>query len=249
MASNEIECKGITTSGEKCRLKAGPSGYCHLHDPEKLRLTEESERKAREEQDSLTQRRKTQLQQIRQSISDLEAKLYHFRLNEKQHKLLESVVDGLYIEIEKLTRKAPAEQITELALDQINDVIVDTKALIQDDPYIQKLQKFVSAGDHPELRDALIVVRQVKQGLGRFSTTQDTAVAKKLKAAKIVESALEYTLDGVAKASILDMIVNSHGLYDSHSIPDEWKVKAGNHDIGFNFDYLDSMNLNDYFTG
>ena len=29
-------CKANTTSGKRCALKAGPSGYCHLHDPAKI---------------------------------------------------------------------------------------------------------------------------------------------------------------------------------------------------------------------
>jgi hypothetical protein len=29
-------CKAITASGEQCKLKAAASGYCHLHDPDKI---------------------------------------------------------------------------------------------------------------------------------------------------------------------------------------------------------------------
>lgn len=29
-------CKAITKSGEQCKLKAGPSGFCHIHVPEKV---------------------------------------------------------------------------------------------------------------------------------------------------------------------------------------------------------------------
>src|SRR5262245_29738365 len=32
----DIVCKSITASGENCQLKAGPSGYCHVHDPQKI---------------------------------------------------------------------------------------------------------------------------------------------------------------------------------------------------------------------
>ena len=46
-------CKAHTLSGEQCRLKAGSSGYCHLHDPAKIaerealkRATEEDREKA-----------------------------------------------------------------------------------------------------------------------------------------------------------------------------------------------------------
>ncbi|MBN3875588.1 MULTISPECIES: AbiJ-NTD4 domain-containing protein [unclassified Nostoc] len=33
-------CKAITKSGEKCKLKANSSGYCHIHDPEKIAESE-----------------------------------------------------------------------------------------------------------------------------------------------------------------------------------------------------------------
>ncbi|MHC5823347.1 MAG: AbiJ-NTD4 domain-containing protein [Nostoc sp.] len=33
-------CKAITKSGEKCKLKANYSGYCHIHDPEKVAESE-----------------------------------------------------------------------------------------------------------------------------------------------------------------------------------------------------------------
>jgi len=33
---SSANCKAITKSGEKCKLKANSSGYCHIHDPEKI---------------------------------------------------------------------------------------------------------------------------------------------------------------------------------------------------------------------
>ncbi|MEH1906951.1 MAG: DUF5763 domain-containing protein [Nostoc sp.] len=33
---SSVNCKAITKSGEKCKLKANSSGYCHIHDPEKI---------------------------------------------------------------------------------------------------------------------------------------------------------------------------------------------------------------------
>jgi predicted nucleotide-binding protein len=45
-------CKAITEAGSKCKLIAGTSGYCHIHDPEKItarKEAQESEEKARKE--------------------------------------------------------------------------------------------------------------------------------------------------------------------------------------------------------
>jgi len=34
------KCKATTKSGKRCRLRADPSGYCHLHNPHMIKLTE-----------------------------------------------------------------------------------------------------------------------------------------------------------------------------------------------------------------
>lgn len=40
----EIQCKEMTKSGEQCKIKAGSSGYCHIHDPEKIAEREAEKR-------------------------------------------------------------------------------------------------------------------------------------------------------------------------------------------------------------
>ena len=37
---SSANCKAITKSGKKCKLKANSSGYCHIHDPEKIAESE-----------------------------------------------------------------------------------------------------------------------------------------------------------------------------------------------------------------
>ncbi|WP_420642467.1 hypothetical protein [Candidatus Leptofilum sp.] len=44
----ENKCKGITNNGEQCRLNAGKSGYCHLHDPLKQKERKEAQLAKRE---------------------------------------------------------------------------------------------------------------------------------------------------------------------------------------------------------
>jgi hypothetical protein len=45
---SDILCKAATKTGEQCKLKAGPSGYCHLHDPGII-AEQKAEREAREQ--------------------------------------------------------------------------------------------------------------------------------------------------------------------------------------------------------
>lgn len=40
----EIQCKETAKSGERCKIKAGSSGYCHIHDPEKIAEREAEKR-------------------------------------------------------------------------------------------------------------------------------------------------------------------------------------------------------------
>ena len=246
MHNNVTHCKSMTASGEPCKLKPGSSGYCHLHDPESKRQAEEEERRIQEENESLIQHRQKQLEQVRQVISNLESDSLRIQEHGEKHQLLASVTEGLYIEIEKLTKKAPAEQITELALGQINDVIEDTKELIQNDSYIQKLQVFVPAGDQPELRDALIVLRQIKQGLERYSGSLNINIDGQIKSARLVESALEFALEGHNPTNILEELESRRDALGIITFPDKWKTKIG-HSKQFNFKFLDSINIEEYF--
>src|SRR5262245_42515654 len=82
--------------------------------------------------------------------------------------LLQDVSQGLYEELDKLCKKAPAETITDLALSQINTVIKETKGLVVTDAYVSRLTEFVAAGDNPEHRDVVVVLKQLLLGQVRI---------------------------------------------------------------------------------
>lgn len=242
MVNDEIGCKGTTKSGNKCNLPANNSGYCYIHDPARHAAQEEAAQRAKAEVDAESKRRRYQLELVSKEISSLENTLQQYKILREKHRILVSVVDGLYVEIEKLTKKAPAEQITNLALEQINDVIKDTKELIQEDPYIQKLKVFVPTGDLPQLRDALIVLRQVKQGLDRVSWNTDL-VTERLNQARIVQLAIKHALDGETSHSTLQKIRYELGIPSK-----EWTIKdVYGHEEAFDFERLDSINIQEYF--
>jgi hypothetical protein len=81
---------------------------------------------------------------------------------------ISSELDGLYEELDKIYKKAPEEQISSLTVENINQLIKDTKDIIRDDQYITHIKPFVPAGDNPEYRDAIIILKQLRQGLDRF---------------------------------------------------------------------------------
>ena len=128
------------------------------------RLTPEQLREARKLKES--QRRKEQ-QESEARAEARKARLEYLQGTRTRWTLLNSVLDGLYTEFEKLTKKSPADEITNLALKRINVVIKDAKGLLKDDSYVDSIDPFVAAGDLPQLRDALMILRELKQGMER----------------------------------------------------------------------------------
>lgn len=241
-------CKGTTNSGDRCRRRAGPSGFCHLHDPEVIKQREASEREEKERIQAVTEVREAKLREIRRAVAALQMEIDRLEEAKKQHQLLDSVATGLYIEIEKLTKKAPAEEVTELALAHINEVIKDTKELLESDPYIRQLNVFVPAGDNPQLRDALIVLRQVKQGLERFAKSIDTeALRRKLGEAMVLEMAMNHAIEGMDCRLILERLkkdVRSAG-YDFSF--EQWEIGSSYQDKEFDLERLVSIDVSEYF--
>lgn len=82
--------------------------------------------------------------------------------------MLVSEVTGLYDEMDKLAKKAPNEPVTTLQLKIINSFIKKAKRLLSGDTIVDEVEVFVAAGDNPEYRDAVTVLRQIRQGLERF---------------------------------------------------------------------------------
>lgn len=191
----------------------------------------------------LKQTRTEQLAQIRHVIAVIEPRLQKaVAYQEGQLKLLDSVSLGLYDEIDKLSKKAPAEPVTDLVLDQMNEVIRETKELVVDDPYVQRLQEFVPAGDNPQHRDAVVVMRQVRQGLDRFRQQLKPLVEQlnfHLRNAKGVEMALQLYLAGNTSVAEEDL-----DLYHL-SVSDAWLTKR--YPKSFDFEKLDRTNIATYF--
>lgn len=82
--------------------------------------------------------------------------------------LIVSDLDGFYEEIDKLTKKSPADSVTDLQLEIVNDIIEMVKKILNDDEFISKVNKFIPAGDNPAYRDVIVILRRLKQGLKRF---------------------------------------------------------------------------------
>ena len=83
-----------------------------------------------------------------------------------------SVINSFYVELDKLSKKAPASPLSDLATQRVNRAIRDAKALMGAwDPYMADLAEFVPAGVNPEVRDALLVVAEIRSGLERLRSS------------------------------------------------------------------------------
>jgi hypothetical protein len=83
---------------------------------------------------------------------------------------LASYVLVLYEEMDKLAKKAPSAPVSDLALKRVNLAVADARSLMaKHDRYIAEIEPFVPAGENPEVRDAVLILREIKQGLLRVN--------------------------------------------------------------------------------
>ena len=82
---------------------------------------------------------------------------------------LRSFTKGLYDEMDKLAKKAPSSQLSDLATKRVNRAIAESKILMAShDPYVADLSEFVPAGENPEVRDAVLVLREILDAIDRL---------------------------------------------------------------------------------
>jgi len=116
---------------------------------------------------TLKERRTQKREAIASILDELTIEFGQIQQNQKQADLLTSVTQGLYEELDKLSKKAPVDEATELVVESVNDVIKDIHVLSPNDAYIQRVKPFVPAGNNPEHRDVILILKQLSQGLKR----------------------------------------------------------------------------------
>jgi hypothetical protein len=95
-------------------------------------------------------------------------RIRHFQEARPRWTMLGSVLEGMYTEVDKLAKKSPSDEITDLALKRVNTIIKETKILLKGDEFVDSIEVFVPAGENPELRDVLMILRELKQGMERW---------------------------------------------------------------------------------
>ena len=91
-------------------------------------------------------------------------------LARERHAQLSSVADGLYEEFDKVAKKWPSMPITERQLIKVNKLLGSVRGLLKDegDEFADALDDFVPAGDMPETRDVVLVLREARDAMRRF---------------------------------------------------------------------------------
>jgi hypothetical protein len=110
-----------------------------------------------------------------QARREAEARARQERLNwlivaKERTNQLQNVTSGLYDEFDKQARKWPTMPVTERQLGRVNKLLGAVRELLQaeNDDFVEGLEDFVPAGDLPETRDVVLVLREANDALFRF---------------------------------------------------------------------------------
>jgi hypothetical protein len=163
----------------------------------------EKRKKAAEERKQLE--RKQLLVRQQQLLVEAEAAVVELRqaqTNARARALalaaLSSHTEGFYDEIDKLAKGKALFAATDLAVQQVNDIIKDAKGIIQGDPHLDRVKEFIPAGDNPVYPDILLVTRAVQQCLSRCAKDIENGEkesAKALRAGRTVAAGLKCWID------------------------------------------------------
>ncbi len=86
----------------------------------------------------------------------------------RTHSAQASHLEGLYAEVDKLTKGKSLVPTSDLLVEVVNALISDAKGLIRKDTYLDRVKTFVAAGDNPAYPDVLVVLRVLQQSMERF---------------------------------------------------------------------------------
>jgi hypothetical protein len=157
-------------------------------------------KRAREqrERQELILRRNQQLLDAQKALGMLKEQVRSTASTIKQCNALSSHAKGFYEEINKLTKGKVLIGVTDLAVVQANDIVLDAKRIVKNDVHLDRIKEFVPAGDNPVYPDVLVVIRSIRDSLDRYHVELENSIktlrGQAEKAATVI-GALEYVLD------------------------------------------------------
>lgn len=190
-------------------------------------------------------RRSSQLDSTSTALSKLRGSLQSVRKHSQDCKNLDSHLLGFYDEVDKLAKGKALFPATDLIVEGTNNIIRDTKALIDGDTYVDRIKEFVPAGDNPVYPDIVVVLRVIRQATARFKTVLD-ARSKRLEEAIREATLIEFALKCYVEEE--GYIVTSDDINESVGTPVSGWLEPVSDDDGddtqtFNFDRLDRLDV------
>ena len=90
----------------------------------------------------------------------------------EKHRELISVAAGIYDELDKLNRKWPNQLVTPRTVARTNKLLGQIRELLEgeEDGFFDDVEDIVPAGDLPETRDVVMILREAKDALDRFGS-------------------------------------------------------------------------------
>lgn len=197
---------------------------------------------------ALRNRRNEQMQTARLATRRLRDATRPLKKLSLQRQGLASHLEGFYAEVDKLAKGRTMLEVTPLILDQANEIIRDAKAIVTGDVYLDRIKEFVPAGNNPVYPDVLVVMRGVQHGLHRAKESFDNRgnrIRNRLIKAETVATALEIYFerddpDDLPTKENVRAIIENVERYCFYEADDGEEY--------FDFDFLDSKNLNDFFS-
>lgn len=198
-------------------------------------------------QDKGRDRRIEQLKQVVPAIEKLEKALRIIHERQMHEQELASHLTGFYEEIDKLAKGKSLVEVTDLVVEQANDVIRDAKTIIESDTYLKRIKEFVPAGTNPVYPDILLVIRAIQQSLIRSQASSEQRrkrIAGLLLEGKTIRGALSCYVDHKVISPAKEQV---EYVLDS-SVSSRWF--PGNFSSGYHFDFhrLDRYEIDKYLS-
>lgn len=86
---------------------------------------------------------------------------------------LSSLVVGLYAEFDKLAKKDPYMDLSDLGTKRLSRALQDARELLgPDDRYLKDIEDLKFEDENPEVRDALLVLQEIRKAIERSGITE-----------------------------------------------------------------------------
>lgn len=85
----------------------------------------------------------------------------------EQHRMIATQVEALYVEINKLATKKPAERLTPIIAKKINHSLNRVKEQVQNDEFLDAIETLPVDGELTRYDEALIVMAELRSALDR----------------------------------------------------------------------------------